>query len=169
VLTVMAYKKGEFKKHNIDIDNDVEEDRLVYSNECNKWEGGGLRNNYKTKQNRMLENYVCNDRIKNDEVANILLSLNRKNTLDNSCNDKEDNNSEGENEGDINYQFGANIKMSAGGLGKGNVSVAEECGVDNCEGELEENSKDTFHINDHECNVSTDTEGNIGIIFQLEG
>jgi hypothetical protein len=26
----------------------------------------------------MLENYVCNDRIRNDEVANILLSLNRK-------------------------------------------------------------------------------------------
>ena len=30
----------------------------------------------------------------------ILLSLNRKNTLDNSCNDKEDNNGEGENKGD---------------------------------------------------------------------
>jgi hypothetical protein len=38
----------------------------------------------------MLENYVCNHRIRNDEVTNILLSLNRKNTLDNSCNDKED-------------------------------------------------------------------------------
>ncbi len=33
-------KKGEFKKHNIDIDNDVEEDRWDYSNEWNKWEGG---------------------------------------------------------------------------------------------------------------------------------
>jgi hypothetical protein len=44
VLTVRTYKKGEFKKHNIDIDNDVEEDRWDYSNECNKWEGGGLRN-----------------------------------------------------------------------------------------------------------------------------
>jgi hypothetical protein len=38
-------KKGEFKKHNINIDNDVEEDRWDYSDECNKWEGGGLRNN----------------------------------------------------------------------------------------------------------------------------
>jgi hypothetical protein len=128
----------------------------------------GLRH-YEPKQNRMLENYVCNDRIRNDEVANILLSLNRKNTLDNSCNDKEDNNGKGENEGDINYQFEANVKMCPRELGKGNVSVAEECGVDNCEGEYEEILKATFHINDHECNVITDTEGNIGIIFQLEG
>jgi hypothetical protein len=59
--------------------------------------------------------------------------------------------------------------MSARGLGNGNVSVAEECGVDNCEGELEENSKATFHIYDHECTMITDTEDNIGIIFQLEG
>jgi hypothetical protein len=98
-------------------------------------------------------------------VGNILLSLNRKNTLDNSCNDNEDNNGEGENEGDINYQFEANVKMSAHELGKGNVSVAEECGVNNCEGESEENSKATFHINIHECNVITDTEDDIGIIF----
>ncbi len=49
--------------------------------------------------------------------------LNRKNTLHNSCNDKEDNNGEGENEGDINYQFEATVKMSAHELGKGNVSV----------------------------------------------
>ncbi len=88
--------------------------------------------------------------------------------MDNSCNGKEDNNGEGENEGDINYQFEANVKMSARELGKGNVSVAEECGVENCEGELEENSKATFHINDHECNVITDTEDDIGIIFQLD-
>ncbi len=88
--------------------------------------------------------------------------------MDNTCNDKEDNNGEGENERDINYQFEANIKMSARELGKGNVGVAEECCVDYCEGELEENSKATFHINDHECNVITDTEDNIGIIFQLE-
>jgi hypothetical protein len=92
----------------------------------------------------MLKNYIFNDRIRNDEVANILLSLNRKNRLDNSCNDKEENNGEGENEGDINHQYEANVKMSACELGKGNVSVAEECGVDNCEGELEENSKATF-------------------------
>jgi hypothetical protein len=106
-------KKGEFKKPNFDIENYVEEERWDYSNECNKWEGGGLRNNYECDQNRMLDNYVCNDRIRNDEVANILLSLNRKNTLDNSCNDKEDNNGEGENEGDTNDQFDANVNMSS--------------------------------------------------------
>ena len=72
------YKKGEFKKPSIDIDHYVEEDRWDYSNECNEWEGGGIRNNYEPKQNRMLENYVCNDTIRNNEVANILLSLNRK-------------------------------------------------------------------------------------------
>jgi hypothetical protein len=66
---------------------------------------GGIRNNDKPEQNRMLENYVCNDRIRNDEVANILLSFNRKNTLDNSCNDKEEKNSEGENKGDKNDQY----------------------------------------------------------------
>ncbi len=71
-------KEGEFKKHNTNIDNYVEEDRWDYSNEYNKWEGGGLSNNYKPKQNRMLENYVSNDIIRNDQVANILLSLNRK-------------------------------------------------------------------------------------------
>ena len=74
----------------------------------------------------MLENYVCNDRIRNDEVANILLSLNRKNTLDNSCNDKEENNSEEENKGDKNDQFKANVNMSAHEFGKRNVCLAEE-------------------------------------------
>ena len=49
VLTVMTYKKGEFKKHNTYIANDVEEDRWDYSNAYNKWEGGGLRNNYEPK------------------------------------------------------------------------------------------------------------------------
>ena len=102
---------------------------------------GGIRNNDKPKQNRMLENYVCNDRIRNDEVANILLSLNRKNILDNSCNDKEEKNSEGEDKGDKNDQFEANVNMSGRKLGGGNVCVAEECGVDDCEGKLEENSK----------------------------
>ncbi len=46
---------------------------------------------------------------------------------------------------------------------------AEECGVDDCEEELEENSKTTFDINDHECNVITNAVDNIGIIFKLEG
>jgi hypothetical protein len=35
--------------------------------------------------------------------------------------------------------------------------------------ELEDNSKATFNINNHECNVNDDTEDNIGIIFKLEG
>jgi hypothetical protein len=87
----------------------------------------------------MLENYVCNDRIRHDEVANILLSLNRKNTLENSCNDKEENNSEEENKGDKNDQFEANVIMSTRELGKGNVCLAEECGVDDCWGQLEKN------------------------------
>jgi hypothetical protein len=46
---------------NIDIENNVEHDRWDYSNEYNKREGGGIRNNDQPKQNRMLENYVCND------------------------------------------------------------------------------------------------------------
>ncbi len=127
-------KKGEFKKPNIDIENYVEEDRWDYSNECNKWEGGGLRNNYEPKQKRMLDNDVCIDRTRNDEVANILLSLNRKNTLDNLCNDKEDNNGEGEHKGDTNDKINANVNTSARELGKGNISLAEECGVDDCDG-----------------------------------
>jgi hypothetical protein len=129
--------------------------------------GGGLRNYYELKQNRMLDKDVCNDRIRNDEVVNILLSLNRKYTLDSSCNDKEDNNGEGENEGDTNDKFDANVNTSAHELGK-NVSLAEECGVDDCDGQYEDNSKATIDINDHECNVINDTEDDIGIIFQLE-
>jgi hypothetical protein len=82
----------------------------------------------------MTENYVCNDRIKNDEMANTLLSFNNKITLDNSCNDKEENNSDGENKGDKNDQYEANINMSGRELGEGNVFLAEECGVDDCEG-----------------------------------
>jgi hypothetical protein len=117
----------------------------------------------------MLENYVCNDTIRNIEVANILLSLNRKNKSDNSCNDKKDKNGEGGNEGYINYQFDADVEMSARELGKGNISVAEKCGVDDCDGQLEEHSKATIDINYHECNVITDTEDDIGIFFQLEG
>jgi hypothetical protein len=113
----------------------------------------------------MLDNDVCNDRIRNDEVANIFLSLKRKNTLENSCNDKEDNNGEGENEGDTNDQYDANINMSARELGKGNICLAEECGIDDCDRQLEDNSKATIDINKHECNVITDTEDDIGLIF----
>jgi hypothetical protein len=102
-------------------------------------------------------------------VANILLSFNRKNKLDDSCDEEEEKNIEGENPGDKYDQFEANVNKSGHELGEGNVCVAQECGVDDYEGELEENSKATFDINDHECNVITDTEDNIGIIFKLEG
>jgi hypothetical protein len=51
-------KKGPLIMPNIDIENNVEEDRWDYSNEYNKLEGGGIRNNDKHEQNRMLENYV---------------------------------------------------------------------------------------------------------------
>jgi hypothetical protein len=49
---------------NIDIENYIEQDRWDYSNECNEWEGRGFKNYDKPEQNRMLENYVCIDRIK---------------------------------------------------------------------------------------------------------
>ncbi len=69
----------------------------------------------------------------------------------------------------INDQFEATINMSGRELGEGNVYVAEKCGVDDCEEQFKENSKATFDIDDHECYVITDTDDNIGIIFQLEG
>jgi hypothetical protein len=89
--------------------------------------------------------------------------------LDDSCNDKEEKNSEGKNKGDKYDQFEANVNKSGHELGEENDCVAEECGLDDCEGELEEKSKATFDINDHECNVITDTEDDIRIIFRLEG
>jgi hypothetical protein len=120
-------------------------------------------------ENRMLENYVCNDRIRNDEVANILLSVNRKNKMDDSCNDEDEKNSDRENKGDQYNQFEANVNKSGHELGEGNDCVAEICGVDDCERELEEKSKATFNINNHEYNIITDTEDDTGIIFKLEG
>jgi hypothetical protein len=59
--------------------------------------------------------------------------------------------------------------MSARELGKGYISLAEECGIDDCDGQIEKSSKATIDINDYECNMITDTEDIIGIIFQLEG
>jgi hypothetical protein len=50
-----------------------------------------------------------------------------------------------------------------------NIILAEECGVDDCDGQYEDNSKATIDINDHECNMITDAEDNISIFFQLEG
>jgi hypothetical protein len=70
-------KQGEIIMSNIDIENYKEQDRWDYSNKYNKWHGGGVRNNDEPKHKRILENNVCNDRIRNDEVANILLSFNR--------------------------------------------------------------------------------------------
>jgi hypothetical protein len=134
-------QKGEFEKPSMNNDHYIEEDRLDFSNECNKWEGGGIRNNNKHEKNRMLENYVCNDIIRNNEVANILLLLNRENTLDNSCYSKKDKKEEGGNKGDIYCQFDAGVKMSARELGKDNISEADKCGVDDCDGELSEHSK----------------------------
>ncbi len=59
-------------------------------------------------------------------------------------------------------------KMTEETLHATNAS-AEECGVDHCEGELEEKSKATLDITDHECNMITDTEDNISIVFKFEG
>ncbi len=55
-------------------------------------------------------------------------------------------------------------------MGEGNDCVAEKYGVDDCEVKLEEKSKATFDINNHECNMITDTEDNISMFFfNLEG
>jgi hypothetical protein len=75
------------------------------------------------KQIRMSVKEFCNDRIRKVEVANILLSFNRKNKLDDSCNDEEEKSSEGENKGDKYDQFETNVNKSRKEWGKGNVSV----------------------------------------------
>ncbi len=48
-------------------------------------------------------------------------------------------------------------------------AAAEQCGVDDWQGGLEDNSKATIKVNDHEGNVIKDTKFNIGKIFKLEG
>jgi hypothetical protein len=48
---------------------------------------------------------------------------------------------------------------------KKKINVAEECGVDDCDGQLDEHSKATIDINNHECKMIIHTEDNIGIIF----
>jgi hypothetical protein len=170
---------------NIDIEDNVGQERWDYTIKYNKWEGGEFSKDHEPKQNKILENKFCNDRIRKDEVSNILLSFNRKNKSDDSCNDEEEKSSEGENKGDKDDRFEANVHKSGSEWGEGNVcvyvgkmtaeiqhatnAVAEECGVDDCEGELEDNSKATIRVNDHECNVIEDTEDDIGIIFKLEG
>ncbi len=66
----------------------------------------------------MLANYVFNERIGNNEVANILLSFNRKNKLDDSCNDKDEKNNERENKDDQYDRFKANVNKSGHELGE---------------------------------------------------
>ncbi len=49
MLTVTTFKKGEFRKPNIEIENYIEKDRWDCSNECNKWEGGGTQKQLQTQ------------------------------------------------------------------------------------------------------------------------
>jgi hypothetical protein len=63
--------------------------RYDYTNEYNKWEGGDFSVDEEHDQNRMLAKKDCVDRIRKDEIANILLSFNRKNKLDDSFNDED--------------------------------------------------------------------------------
>ncbi len=96
----------------------------------------------------MLEKNFCHDRIRKNEVANILLSFSKKSKLGDSCNDKEEKSSEEENKGDKDDQFEAYLNKSGHEGREGDVCVyvgkmteetlhatnasAEECGVDNC-------------------------------------
>jgi hypothetical protein len=86
--------------------------------------------------------------------------------LDNSCYDKEAKSSEGENESDKDDQFESNVNKSGHEWGEcyicvyvgkmteetlnANSASAEECDVDDCEVELEDNSKAIINVNDHE-------------------
>jgi hypothetical protein len=71
----------------------------------------------------MLVNDSWNDRIRKDEVVNILLSLNRKNKLEDSCNDEKKKSSKGENKGDKDDQFEANVNKSGKEWREGNVGI----------------------------------------------
>jgi hypothetical protein len=71
----------------------------------------------------MLENDFYNERIRNNEAANILLSFDRKNKLDDSCNDEEEKNSEEENEGDKYDQYETNANKSGHESREENVCV----------------------------------------------
>jgi hypothetical protein len=64
-------KKGALIMPNVDIENNVEQERWDYTNEYNEWEGGVFSKDDKPKQNRMFENDFSNDRIRKDEVANL--------------------------------------------------------------------------------------------------
>jgi hypothetical protein len=75
-------KKGAVIMPNIDIKDNVEQERWDYTNKYNKWEGGDFSKDDKPEQYRIIENNFCNDKVRKDEVVNILLSFNRKNKLD---------------------------------------------------------------------------------------
>ncbi len=108
---------------NIDIEDNVEQERWDYMNKYNEWGGGEFSKDDKPEQNGMLENKFCNERIGKYKVTNILLSFNRKNKLDDSCNDEEEKSSEEENKGDKDDQFEAYINKSGNEWGEGNICV----------------------------------------------
>ncbi len=83
-------KKGAEIMANIFIEENVKQGRWDYTNKYNKWEGGDfLSVDEEHNQNRMLVKQACVDKISKVEVANICLSFNRKNRLDDSFNDEE--------------------------------------------------------------------------------
>jgi hypothetical protein len=90
-------KKDALIMPNIDIEDNVEQERWDYTNKYNKWEEGDFSLDEEHNQNRMLAKEAGIDRIRKDEVARILLSFNRKNKLDVPLNDQEKKSSEGEN------------------------------------------------------------------------
>jgi hypothetical protein len=116
-------KKGAEIMPNVDIEENVEQERWDYTNEYNKWEEGDFSVDEEHNQNRILATEACIDRIRKDEVANIILSFNRKNKLDNSFNDEEEKSSEGENKGDKDDQFEASVKKCGKEWGEGNLGV----------------------------------------------
>jgi hypothetical protein len=90
-------KKGAEIMPSSDIEENVEQERWDFTDKYNKLEGGGFSIDEEHDQNRMLAKEACVHGIGKDEVANILLSINRKNKLDDSFNDEEEKGSEGEN------------------------------------------------------------------------
>jgi hypothetical protein len=66
-------KKGAAIIPNIDIQDNIEQDRWDCTNKYNTWEGVDLSQDKEHKQNRMLAKDFCNDRIRKDKVGNILL------------------------------------------------------------------------------------------------
>jgi hypothetical protein len=108
---------------NIDIEDNVEQERWAYTNKYNKWEGGDFSVDKEHDQNRMSAREACIDRIRKNEVANILLSFNRKSKLDDSFKDEEEKSSKGENKDDKDDQFEANVKKSGKEWRVDNVGV----------------------------------------------